>query len=141
MSFISYAKADRPLSLKLAAMLEGEGWKVWWDTSLTIGDEFRNERGPNAIRSVVHRTGRRRDGLLTTAAIGSTDSLRTFVKSLLLRRPVVLREANLNKDTFVRRDVLQLMAAVGATGLPAVSAFWPSAVHAPPPGSTLPSAK
>src|SRR5262249_40643186 len=45
-------------------------------------------------------------------------------------RPVVLREANLNKDTFVRRDVLQLMAAVGATGLPAVSAFWPSAVHA-----------
>jgi hypothetical protein len=89
MSFISYAKADRPLALKLAAMLEGEGWKVWWDTSLTIGDEFRNERGPNAIRSVetsrVHRTGLRRDGLLTTAAIGSTDSLRTFVKSLLLR--------------------------------------------------------
>jgi predicted ATPase len=35
--------------------------------------------------SRVHRTGRRRDGLLTTAAIGSTDSLRTFVKSLLLR--------------------------------------------------------
>jgi len=22
-----------------------EGWKVWWDTSLTIGDEFRNEIG------------------------------------------------------------------------------------------------
>src|SRR5215471_12212684 len=39
-------------------------------------------------------------------------------------------EANLNKGTFVRRDVLQLMAAVGATGLPAVSTFWPSAVHA-----------
>src|SRR5262249_10352387 len=37
---------------------------------------------------------------------------------------------SLNKDTFDRRDVLQLMAAVGATGLPAVSAFWPSAVHA-----------
>ena len=41
--FISYAKADRPLALKLAAMLESEGWKVWWDTSLTIGDDFRNE--------------------------------------------------------------------------------------------------
>jgi TIR domain len=41
--FISYAKADRPLALKLAAMLEAEGWKVWWDTSLTIGDDFRNE--------------------------------------------------------------------------------------------------
>jgi competence protein ComGC len=41
--FISYAKADRPLALKLAAMLEAEGWKAWWDTSLTIGDDFRNE--------------------------------------------------------------------------------------------------
>jgi TIR domain len=41
--FISYAKADRPLALKLAAMLEAEGWKTWWDTSLTIGDDFRNE--------------------------------------------------------------------------------------------------
>jgi hypothetical protein len=41
--FISYAKADRPLALKLAAMLEAEGWKVWWDTSLVIGDDFRNE--------------------------------------------------------------------------------------------------
>jgi TIR domain len=39
--FISYAKPDRPLALKLAAMLEAEGWKVWWDTSLTIGDDFR----------------------------------------------------------------------------------------------------
>jgi TIR domain len=41
--FVSYAKADRPLALKLAAMLEAEGWKVWWDTSLAIGDDFRNE--------------------------------------------------------------------------------------------------
>jgi TIR domain len=41
--FVSYAKADRPLALKLAAMLEAEGWKVWWDTSLAICDDFRNE--------------------------------------------------------------------------------------------------
>src|SRR5215475_3925717 len=41
--FISYAKADRPLALKLAAMLEAEGWRTWWDTSLAIGDDFRNE--------------------------------------------------------------------------------------------------
>jgi TIR domain-containing protein len=34
--FISYVKTDRPLASKLAAMLEAEGWKVWWDTSLTI---------------------------------------------------------------------------------------------------------
>jgi TIR domain/Phage integrase family len=41
--FISYAKTDRSLALKLVAMLEAEGWKVWWDTSLAIGDDFRNE--------------------------------------------------------------------------------------------------
>src|SRR5262249_44249025 len=41
--FVSYAKTDRSLALKLAAMLEAEGWKVWWDTSLAIGDDFRNE--------------------------------------------------------------------------------------------------
>jgi hypothetical protein len=41
--FVSYAKADRSLASKLVAMLEAEGWKVWWDTSLTIGDDFRNE--------------------------------------------------------------------------------------------------
>jgi TIR domain len=40
--FISYSKkADRRLALKLAAMLEAEGWTTWWDTSLTIGDDFR----------------------------------------------------------------------------------------------------
>src|SRR5215831_13094775 len=41
--FISYAKTDRLLASKLVAMLEAEGWKVWWDTSLAIGDDFRNE--------------------------------------------------------------------------------------------------
>ncbi len=41
--FISYSKADRPLALKLATMLEAEGWKAWWDTSLIPGDDFRHE--------------------------------------------------------------------------------------------------
>jgi len=27
----------------MRAMLEAEGWNVWWDTSLAIGDDFRNE--------------------------------------------------------------------------------------------------
>ncbi len=31
------------MASKLVAMLETEGWKVWWDTSLAIGDDFRNE--------------------------------------------------------------------------------------------------
>jgi TIR domain len=41
--FISYAKTDRLLASKLAAMLEAEGWTTWWDTTLIPGDDFRNE--------------------------------------------------------------------------------------------------
>jgi hypothetical protein len=36
----------------------------------------------------------------------------------------------LNKWTFARRDVLKLMAAPGAMGLPAARTLWPSAAHA-----------
>jgi len=41
--FVSYAKTDRSLASKLVAMLEAESWTTWWDTSLAIGDDFRNE--------------------------------------------------------------------------------------------------
>ena len=41
--FVSYAKTDRPLASKLVAMLEAEGWKVWWDTSLATADLYRDE--------------------------------------------------------------------------------------------------
>ena len=44
--FISYSKADRSLALKLAAMLEAEGWKTWWDTSLIPGDDFQRMSRP-----------------------------------------------------------------------------------------------
>jgi acetyl esterase len=36
----------------------------------------------------------------------------------------------LSKGTFARRDVLRLMAAAGAIGLPAARTFWPSTAHA-----------
>jgi hypothetical protein len=41
--FVSYAKTDRSLASKLVAMLEAEGWKVWWDTSLGVADLYRDE--------------------------------------------------------------------------------------------------
>ena len=41
--FVSYAKTDRSLASKLVAMLEAEGWKVWWDTSLGAADLHRDE--------------------------------------------------------------------------------------------------
>jgi hypothetical protein len=41
--FVSYAKTDRSLASKLVAMLEAEGWKVWWDTSLGAADLYRDE--------------------------------------------------------------------------------------------------
>src|SRR5262249_50794839 len=41
--FISYAKADHALALKLSAFLESEGWSVWWDKSLGAADLYRDE--------------------------------------------------------------------------------------------------
>lgn len=41
--FISYSKADRDLTVKLAAFLEAEGFTVWWDKSLKPADTFRDE--------------------------------------------------------------------------------------------------
>jgi TIR domain len=41
--FVSYAKTDRLLASKLVAMLEAEGWTVWWDTSLGVADLYRDE--------------------------------------------------------------------------------------------------
>ena len=41
--FISYSKPDRFEVEKLAAMLEAEGWSVWWDKSLSAGDTYRDE--------------------------------------------------------------------------------------------------
>src|SRR5262249_42962523 len=41
--FVSYAKTDRSLASKLVAMLEAEGWCVWWDTSLAAADLYRDE--------------------------------------------------------------------------------------------------
>jgi hypothetical protein len=41
--FISYAKSDQPLALKLSSFLESEGWTVWWDKSLGAADLYRDE--------------------------------------------------------------------------------------------------
>src|SRR5215813_7176240 len=41
--FVSYAKTDRALASKLVAMLEAEGWSVWWDKSLGAADLYRDE--------------------------------------------------------------------------------------------------
>lgn len=39
--FISYAKEDQSRARLLAALLEAQGYTVWWDTSLLSGDNFR----------------------------------------------------------------------------------------------------
>jgi hypothetical protein len=41
--FISYAKTDHALALRLSAFLEAEGWTVWWDKSLGVADLYRDE--------------------------------------------------------------------------------------------------
>lgn len=41
--FISYSKKDADEARLIAALLEAQGYSVWWDTSLETGDEFRQE--------------------------------------------------------------------------------------------------
>src|SRR5262247_1995924 len=53
--FISYSKPDRDKVKMLAAYLESEGWTVWWDSSLTSGDAYRDEimKQLTAARAVI----------------------------------------------------------------------------------------
>ena len=41
--FISYSKPDRDKVVMLAAYLESEGWTVWWDKNLNLGEPYRDE--------------------------------------------------------------------------------------------------
>jgi hypothetical protein len=41
--FISYLKKDADQACLVAALLEAQGYAVWWDTSLETGDELRQE--------------------------------------------------------------------------------------------------
>jgi adenylate cyclase len=38
--FVSYARNDRALVAPIVAVLEKQGWSVWWDPSIAPGQEF-----------------------------------------------------------------------------------------------------
>ena len=38
--FISYASDDEAETKKLAHALESQGWSVWWDRSIPVGQSF-----------------------------------------------------------------------------------------------------
>ena len=40
--FISYSKSNHKVAVDLANYLESKGYSVWWDTSLIIGERFRD---------------------------------------------------------------------------------------------------
>ncbi len=41
--FISYAREDKAVAQTLAAMLEAEGYEVWWDQHISAGQNFRDQ--------------------------------------------------------------------------------------------------
>src|SRR4030081_2945892 len=61
--------------------------------------------------------------------------------SAIVGRPVNSTEAQVSKETFDRRDVVKLMAAAGATGVPAARALWPDAAKTAAPPAYDPAAK
>jgi len=38
--FVSYARSDKARVAPLVAVLESQGWSVWWDTEIATGQEF-----------------------------------------------------------------------------------------------------
>jgi hypothetical protein len=53
--FISYGRADRPHAQRIASVLEGHGWSVWWDRKILAGDTFEQtiQRALNEARCIV----------------------------------------------------------------------------------------
>lgn len=53
--FISYSKAERKLTERLAAVFERQGFTVWWDASLLSGEDYRKVilRELDAAKAVV----------------------------------------------------------------------------------------
>jgi len=53
--FISYAREDQAVAAKLRALLELEGWEVWWDQQIHAGARWSNEidRAIRAAKAVV----------------------------------------------------------------------------------------
>jgi hypothetical protein len=51
--FISYAKVDHALALKLSAFPEAEGWSVWWDRSLGAAAGYAKQEGKRGIDPMV----------------------------------------------------------------------------------------
>ena len=38
--FLSYVRTDRPTAAQLARALEAQGWTVWWDHLIAVGEAF-----------------------------------------------------------------------------------------------------
>lgn len=53
--FVSYSRADQDMVQRIVALLEAQGWMVWWDTRLDAGEswDITIEREIKAARSVV----------------------------------------------------------------------------------------
>ncbi|HEX9472638.1 MAG TPA: TIR domain-containing protein [Steroidobacteraceae bacterium] len=53
--FVSYSRQDKALVAPLVALLEAEGWSVWWDPEISPGEEFDSQitRELEAARSLV----------------------------------------------------------------------------------------
>jgi len=71
--FLSYASADRDRAQRIAAVLEAQGWSVWWDRTIPPGSTFDEviEQALDAARCVVvlwSKTSAASDWVKTEAA-------------------------------------------------------------------------
>jgi hypothetical protein len=129
--FISYSKADHDLALNLSALLEAEGWSVWWDKSLKSGDEYRDDimRELAAARVVIaiwtaHSI--ESDWVRAEAGRAKADGKLIPVKaSALTYDDIPLPFGEMHTENITRPELIKA-AVVAKLAKPAVapSAFW-----------------
>jgi hypothetical protein len=116
--FISYAREDRGNAQGLAAVLEAQGWTVWWDRSIPPGRSFDQviEEALTGAKCVV---------VLWSHASTASDWVKTEAAEGLARKilvPVRIEEVNLPLE-FRRLQTVDLSRWKGDRGDPELRQF------------------
>jgi TIR domain len=127
---ISYSKPDRDKVVLLAAYLESEGWKVWWDNSLAIGDAYRDEimKQLAAARAVIvlwTPTSVKSDFVRAEAGRAKADGKLIPVKDGVSYGDIPLPFGEMHTEDLTKRELIRA-AVVAQLAKPAVqpSAMW-----------------
>lgn len=139
--FISYARKDRDVARRFAALLTEHGWTVWWDRQIRIGYTFSTviERELAVARCVVviwSADSINSEWVNAEAAEGAERKVLVPIRIDDVRPPLEFRRrqtATLDRDLSDQTEVMACIAAIrGVIGEPVLSNR--DAAQTPPTG-------